>query len=184
MSVRVVSGDGAAARDAAAIDAGISSRTLMQRAGSAAAATESATTTATAKSAAAATARILREIADWWQRHGKPRHCARATASATSAASTTATGTATALRRASESGNRCDCTNWLETLIPAHGLNASDVARCWNRQLTHCLARRIADAEKRVRERLLEMHLNHCVRRWILAREELMTPELVVAIVL
>jgi ADP-dependent NAD(P)H-hydrate dehydratase / NAD(P)H-hydrate epimerase len=36
VSVRVVSGDGAAARDAAAIDAGISSRTLMQRAGTAA----------------------------------------------------------------------------------------------------------------------------------------------------
>jgi hydroxyethylthiazole kinase-like uncharacterized protein yjeF len=37
VSVRVVNGAGAAARDAAAIDAGISSRTLMQRAGSAAA---------------------------------------------------------------------------------------------------------------------------------------------------
>lgn len=36
MSVRVVSGDGAAARDSAAIEAGISSRALMQRAGIAA----------------------------------------------------------------------------------------------------------------------------------------------------
>lgn len=37
MNVRVVSGDGAAARDQAAIESGISSRTLMQRAGTAAA---------------------------------------------------------------------------------------------------------------------------------------------------
>jgi NAD(P)H-hydrate epimerase len=37
VNVRVVSGDGAAARDSAAINAGISSRTLMQRAGDAAA---------------------------------------------------------------------------------------------------------------------------------------------------
>lgn len=37
MSVRVVTGAGAAARDAAAIDSGIASRTLMQRAGAAAA---------------------------------------------------------------------------------------------------------------------------------------------------
>ncbi len=37
MTVRVVTGDGAAARDAAAIDAGIASRTLMQHAGATAA---------------------------------------------------------------------------------------------------------------------------------------------------
>jgi len=37
VNVRVVSGDGAAARDLVAIEAGISSRTLMQRAGTAAA---------------------------------------------------------------------------------------------------------------------------------------------------
>ena len=63
-------------------------------------------------------------------------------------------------------------------------MNARHVFRRRNGEFTHHRAIRITDTQHRVRNRLLQAQLQHRFRGRILAGEELMSPEFVVAVVL
>ena len=142
------------------------------------AAAKATTTYATATCALSGCALILRQIAGRGNRawHARHRRCAAATSTPTTTGSATCSAAGTT-HRARVGRDR------LNPHVPAHGLNARDVAIRRHGQRAHHLARG-ANAHAESGHGLVDLELDHGIGRRILADEILVSPELGVAFVL